>query len=293
MCNIAGYVGTKPAAPILIEMMRKQEGFDAGFYTGISTIHEGKIYCAKVLGPLEELLATTDAINLPGTIGIIHSRTPGGKGQDNAEWAHPFTTIRDGEIITSYVANGCIRYFNPWLEKRIAIAERVVNDGYELKAQVYSPKSSYKLSNGMTMHGSDVMCQLISQKIDQGKKADDAMADAFCENPGEIVGLLLSITEPDGIVWSRMNYPMHVNFVKHGAYLATTPMAFPEDAGEPQLLPELSSGMIYKDHLSIKPFKNPPAECWPLDSVLFHKMYEIIYEELKKEAVQQYRKSGN
>ena len=76
MCTIAGYNGTKPAAPILIDMMRKLEGLDSGFYTGIATIHEGKIYHAKVAGDLDRLLETTDAANLPGTIGFIHSRTP-------------------------------------------------------------------------------------------------------------------------------------------------------------------------------------------------------------------------
>lgn len=42
MCNIAGYIGEQQAAPILIEMIREQEGLDAGFYTGIATIHEVK-----------------------------------------------------------------------------------------------------------------------------------------------------------------------------------------------------------------------------------------------------------
>lgn len=283
MCNIAGYIGTKQAAPILIEMMKKQEGLDAGFYTGIATIHEGKIYCAKTVGTVEDLLATTDAAKLPGTIGFIHSRTPGGKGQDTAEWAHPFTTEKNGKIESAYIANGCIRFFNPWLEKRISVAESVVQDGYELKTKLYSPKSSYKLSSGMTMHGSDVMCQLITRNIHKGADVVDAIADAFCENPGEIVGLLLNVNEPNGIIWGRMNYPMHVNFVEHGAYLATAPMAFPEDAGEPQLLHPFSSGIIYKDFLTLKPFKNPPAEIWSLDSILYHKMYEIIYAELQKD----------
>ena len=44
MCNIAGYVGNQPAAPILLEMLRKQEGLAGGYYTGIATIHEGKMY---------------------------------------------------------------------------------------------------------------------------------------------------------------------------------------------------------------------------------------------------------
>ena len=45
MCNIAGYVGNgkQEAAPILLEMMRAQEGYAGGYYTGIATIHEGKL----------------------------------------------------------------------------------------------------------------------------------------------------------------------------------------------------------------------------------------------------------
>ena len=37
MCNIAGYVGTRPAAPILLEMLKKQEGFAGGELYGVPT----------------------------------------------------------------------------------------------------------------------------------------------------------------------------------------------------------------------------------------------------------------
>ena len=70
MCNIAGYVGERSAAPILIEMMRREEGFDAGFYTGIATIHEGKIHYRKITGDLDTLLKNTDAASLPGNIAV-------------------------------------------------------------------------------------------------------------------------------------------------------------------------------------------------------------------------------
>ena len=87
MCNIAGYVGDRRAAPILIEMMKREEGFDAGHYTGIATISEGRIHCAKVVGDVRRLLETTNAMDLPGNIGVIHGRTPGFGGRS---WAHPF-----------------------------------------------------------------------------------------------------------------------------------------------------------------------------------------------------------
>ena len=51
MCNISGYAGNKQAAPILVEMLKKQEYFDGGLSTGIATIDdEGNLYYAKVFG---------------------------------------------------------------------------------------------------------------------------------------------------------------------------------------------------------------------------------------------------
>ena len=41
MCNIAGYIGKKQAAPILIDMIRRQEHYDGSAGTGIATVHNG------------------------------------------------------------------------------------------------------------------------------------------------------------------------------------------------------------------------------------------------------------
>ena len=75
MCNIAGYIGTEPAAPILLELIERQEGLAGGFYTGIATIHQGKLHWRKVVGDCARLLGETDAQDLPGTIGLAHSRS--------------------------------------------------------------------------------------------------------------------------------------------------------------------------------------------------------------------------
>ena len=60
MCMIAGYAGPDRAAPILIEMLRKIEYFDGGRSTGIATVHEGKLYTAKINGNLDRFLRETD-----------------------------------------------------------------------------------------------------------------------------------------------------------------------------------------------------------------------------------------
>ena len=41
MCNIAGYAGNQQAAPILLEMLRKQEPYDGDMSTGVASILEG------------------------------------------------------------------------------------------------------------------------------------------------------------------------------------------------------------------------------------------------------------
>ena len=47
MCNIAGYIGNRQAAPILLEMLRRQQPYDGDMSTGIATLHEGKLYYKK------------------------------------------------------------------------------------------------------------------------------------------------------------------------------------------------------------------------------------------------------
>ena len=116
MCNIAGYVGIRPAAPILIEMIRRQEGLAGGYYTGLATIHEGRIHYVKLTGDVDRLLAETDALSLPGTIGIIHSRSKAGGGD---EWAHPFVDAARGEPVADENAVGRLIYF---FEKACAIS---------------------------------------------------------------------------------------------------------------------------------------------------------------------------
>jgi len=281
MCNIAGYVGERRAAPILIEMLRAQEALNGGFYTGIATMHEGKIYYRKLVGSLGRLLEETDAAYLPGNIGIIHSRTPGKSGK---EWAHPFICERDGEIKTAFVLNGAIGCFDNYNEKRVRITEQLMAEGYIMRSREKSNGKRLNLNDGTHVHPSDVMCQLIGKKIIDGAAADDAMAEAFCETPKEIVALMLSLTNPDAIVWARLNYPMHLAFAEHGAYLATTPQAIPSDMNsEPFLLPLLSSGLIKKDGFTCRPFDKQPAKIAPLTPRVIHNVYEKMCEAMHTE----------
>lgn len=277
---MAGYVGVKDAAPILIEMLKKQEGFEGGYSSGIATLHEGKIYYAKVVGDTDRLVSLTEASRLPGKIGIIHSRSLGREGD---EWAHPFVAEKNGKIETAYVANGGQGFFakeRPRLEKR---AEELIGLGYGMRSRSVVPGTRYPtLSDGTSVHMSDLMCQEIQYHMDLGLCAPEAMDTAFHSIPGEITGLLLTLSEPDSIAWSRINMPMWVGFSSHGAYMATSALAFPEDSGNALLLPGSASGRVYADRYEVIPYKTEPCNVARINPEIAHAAYDIIYGMLEE-----------
>lgn len=280
MCNIAGYIGTRQAAPILIEMIKEQEGYNGGFYTGIATLHEGKIYHAKLTGDTDHLLALTNAAKLPGTIGIIHSRTKSGGGD---EWAHPFLGMRDGAPFCAYVANGGIGAYREQRERFSAMTQELFDEGYPLTALPMDPPAYLQLKDGTSVHMSDVMCQMIVKQLRTCNDQAEAMEAAFCEMPSEIVGLLLSLDTPDRITYSRFNMPMSVAFAAHGAYMASSPLAFPADAGEHTILPANSGGYVLCDRLTAIPMKTPPNPVAHLTPELRIKAYHAMKAALMQQ----------
>jgi hypothetical protein len=125
------------------------------------------------------------------------------------------------------------------------------------------------------------MCQLILRQMNGGRAEDNAMASAFCEMPNEIVGLMLSLGCPDAIVWSRINMPMFAAFADHGAYLSSTPIAIPEDAGEATLLSACSSGYVYRNGFTTTKFEKAPATVASIDALTVVAAYDKICDELK------------
>ena len=279
MCNIAGYIGERRAAPILIEMLRRQEGLNAGFYTGIATLHEGRIHYRKLVGNLDDLLATTDAADLPGNIGIIHSRTPGASEFEGVEYAHPFITERDGEIKAAMVLNGTGGFFKPRKEERLVITKRLLANGVKIPSHCKGT-GNLNLDDGTCVHSSDVFCQLADVYVQEGADPASACGRAFCEFPTEAVVLMLTLAKQDAITFARLNFPMHLSYCAHGTYLATTPQAMPEDAGDYHLLPLLSAGYVYKNGFEAHPFPEKPARVAPLTPSRRAKIYDIICTKL-------------
>ena len=169
MCIIAGYTGNRAAAPILIEMLKKTEYIDGGLSTGIATIHEGKLHVRKVLGDVDTLLRETDALSLPGTTGIIHSRT----NNNFITFAHPQLSD-DGKLAA--VDNGTMHQaLCPEFEAESnGIMAELISRGITVRSEVEADCGYKKLPNGNGYHETELWALYIGDKVKNSKKTRSA-----------------------------------------------------------------------------------------------------------------------
>jgi len=247
MCNIAGYVGNKQAAPILLEMLRRQQDYDGGVCTGIATIHEGRIHYRKIVGDVDTLIKHTDALNLPGTIGIAHTR-PGGTAETWAH-AHPFITMEEN---LAMVTNGTGR--GPgYTEKTYELIKRLEAEGCEFRDGAYIEKSGFpQAKDGKFVSCVEVRMNLINKYIKEGKSTTEAMAMMAAEMYTDSVQVLLNRETPDKIYALRTTRPMAALLADGETYIATTRLAFPEDIdAEVMQLPVMYACEISADGVKI------------------------------------------
>ena len=124
MCGIVGYIGRAQAAPILLEGLSKLEyrGYDSA---GISVYDGEKIETVKTKGKIKDLRKlTNDGRNLPGTVGIGHTRwaTHGEPSDINS---HPHV---NAEETIAVVHNGII-------ENYLELKQRLIKKGYVFKSE--------------------------------------------------------------------------------------------------------------------------------------------------------------
>ena len=169
MCNIAAYAGNRQAAPILLEMLRRQQDYDGGMSAGIATVHEGKLYWRKVVGSVETLMQETDALSLPGTIGIAHPRPAG--TEQTYHYAHPPISM-DGE--TAVVLNGTAPV-DQYAAQRADVIRMLDENGYLFKTALEGSSNGWPvLKNGKYVIGSaETRVHLVDYYLKQGKSCSE------------------------------------------------------------------------------------------------------------------------
>src|SRR5690606_12685143 len=113
MCGIIGILGGTPAAPRLVEALKRLEyrGYDSA---GVATLENGAIQRRRAAGKLANLERELAMSPLSGVSGIGHTRwaTHGAPTTGNA---HPHATDK-----VAIVHNGIIENFRPLREELIA-----------------------------------------------------------------------------------------------------------------------------------------------------------------------------
>ena len=124
MCGIVGYIGTKQAAPIILDGLSKLEyrGYDSA---GMAIYDGEKINIRKSVGRLKILENLTHGgENMPGLCGIGHTRwaTHGAPSDTNA---HPHFNTEETIVV---VHNGII-------ENYIQLRNKLLNKGYKFVSE--------------------------------------------------------------------------------------------------------------------------------------------------------------
>jgi len=252
MCNISGYAGTKQAAPILVEMLKKQEFFDGGLSTGIATIDDdGNLYYAKVFGSVDDLIKKTDALNFPGTVGVIHSRP-----DDNfIEHASP---IMCEDNKTAVVVNGNMCKDERLVARREKLIKMFLDMGVEFDTARVMEKTSYPtLPDGRHISYIELYMKYVEYLKSQGySDYAQRMSMASTEIFSDLVFVLVSAHSPGNIYVSRITRSMNIMKTKDATYLSTSQIAFPElnDIEYMECLPQMETCIVNKDGFTVSPY---------------------------------------
>src|SRR3990172_3848546 len=184
MCGIMGYAGTKDAAPIIIDGLRRLEyrGYDSA---GVA-VHDGLgLVVAKAEGKLGRLAALLDEHPLAGSCGIGHTRwaTHGAPSDRNA---HPHTDPA-GEVVV--VHNGIIENF-------LALKESLAADGADFASDT----------------DTEVLAHLVAREYDGDLL--EAVRRAVGKAEGAYALVAMCKREPGRIVAVRMISPLVIVILK-------------------------------------------------------------------------------
>ena len=195
MCGIIGYVGPKPAGPILIEGLKRLEyrGYDSAGLAIVGPDHS--LTTRKRPGKISELEAALNGTMPPGTCGIAHTRwaTHGAPTQANA---HPHMS---GRSDIALVHNGIIENAN-------VLRAKLQELGYEFRSET----------------DTEVVVHLIDLSFRDNETLEDALAAALLQVEGAYGIAVVSSRDPDKIVVARNGSPLLLGIGDEGEYLVAS-----------------------------------------------------------------------
>lgn len=181
MCGIIGYLGSRSAAPLLLDSLQRLEyrGYDSA---GVVVVdRDGTATAVKSAGKVEALLAETAGTEMVGRVGMGHTRWAT-HGRPSYANAHPHSDCSGRFFV---IHNGIIENF-------AELRRELIASGHEFTSET----------------DSEVVPHLIEQYY-----AGDLVAatrKALGRLSGAYAVVILSSADPDTLIGARLNAPLVV-----------------------------------------------------------------------------------
>ncbi|MDZ7375338.1 MAG: glutamine--fructose-6-phosphate transaminase (isomerizing) [candidate division KSB1 bacterium] len=232
MCGIVGYIGPKPAAPILLEGLKRLEyrGYDSA---GISTIATGKLLIHKRSGKIAELEAELQKRELPGTVGIGHTR-----------WA----THGEPSWINAHPHDDCTG--------KIAIIHNGIIENYAaLKADLQARGHHFK-----TQTDTEVLVHLIEQFYQANGGLEAAVREALLLIKGTYGIAVICSDEPDMLITARNGSPIVLGIGDREYLIASDVAAIAGHTCNVTYLDDNEMAIVRRESLVIKTIDDRPVQ---------------------------------
>ena len=195
MCGIIGILGRAPAAPLLVDGLKRLEyrGYDSA---GVATLVNGGIDRRRAEGKLVNLESLLGRAPLPGTIGIGHTRwaTHGRPTEANA---HPHASDR-----VAIVHNGIIENFK------------------ELRRELEDARHVFE-----TETDSETVVHLLTAYLEKRASPQEAVAETLKRLEGAFALAIVFAGRHDLMIGARRGSPLAVGYGDGEMYLGSDALA--------------------------------------------------------------------
>ena len=225
MCGIVGYVGSRPAAPILLEALKRLEyrGYDSA---GMATVSR-KLFVKKDRGRIADIDRRLKLAEMPGNLGVGHTRWAT-HGEPSRVNAHPHLD-NSGKI--AVVHNGII-------ENYFELKKFLQGHGYRFTSQT----------------DTEVIPNLIHHFLKRSGDLEGSVRQAAKRLRGSFALAVISEEEPGKIIAVRQDSPLIIGLGEGEVFLASDIPAILQHTNRMLVLENGEMAVLTPDDVSIKKF---------------------------------------
>jgi glucosamine--fructose-6-phosphate aminotransferase (isomerizing) len=230
MCGIVGYIGNRPAVPIILDGLKRLEyrGYDSA---GLAVLQNGCLGVRRAQGKLRNLEDALQLNPVEGLYGIGHTRWAT-HGRPTEENAHPHRDCH-GDIVV--VHNGIV-------ENYLALKHQLEQEGHKF----------------VTETDTEVIAHLVEKCYDGN--LENAVRDAVRQLSGVFALSVISRKDPDKIVAARRGPPVVVGLGKDEFFVASDVPAILSHTRDMFFLADGDIAILTRDGVHLTDFNGRPVK---------------------------------